>query len=794
MYKLSYYFNKNKNASFISAISYSFSGYIIGHGQHFFLLVGAAWIPLIILSYIQLNQNRKTIDILKSAVFVFLMVSGAYQALSIAMFYLVFLLFMYFLISAILEKDVKKTFQIIKVNCLFAAVFLLFSLPLINSTLEIISSVDRFENGVNLAQALSFSQPYKALISFILPFSTLKHNDFFGNVDASMINHYCGIIVIIFFVVSLFRKNSVLEYLILVFGLLILSMSFEFVPVREITFKYMPMMNLFLAAPYIRVFGILSIILISANYIAHFEKNIAIEKNKIITVSSFLLIVLFALIIYSISKSSISDYKKIYHSHSLEELLHNMSFYQNILIQACFQFFIVSSFIAIILFRQKIKYPMMLILVLIVADLTVAAQLNMHKTVIDTKFKPSKMQKDLSLSPEKFPIPINDKIIFNDQQHAFFSPFWRNTYIFSKQISFDAFSSFELNSYSKLDHEFPNLKNAVLNNHLFYFSDTILSLNTFSDNEIDVQKATKYLYLYDQDFEILKNNNVKTDSSDEIQITVFSPNKVIASVKTKHDQFLTMLQTNFNGWEASIDEKLTPIYTSNYNYRTILLPKGNHVITYEYKNNNVLIQYIISNASFFICILFLLGIWLNKRNNKSKTYILIPIALLILLIILIVRCLVTENINQTMSQLHNKRWSKENANFSFKQDFEVEKINYDTITVFSGIKSYKAFPENEFLPIIEITQDMGKFKNSTLVFTTRIFPSSYSKAFIVSVINNEWHASKIEKQIEKLNQWNEIIYCRNISDIKEGEVIKVYLWNPNKSTFKVDDITIDFYK
>jgi hypothetical protein len=147
-----------------------------------------------------------------------------------------------------------------------------------------------------------------------------------------------------------------------------------------------------------------------------------------------------------------------------------------------------------------------------------------------------------------------------------------------------------------------------------------------------------------------------------------------------------------------------------------------------------------------------------------------------------------------MGQLHYKQWSKQNAIFSFKQDFEDEKINYDSLTVFSGIKSYIVHHETEFLPILEITQDKDKFKNSTLVFTARIFPDSYSKALIVSNINNEWHASKIEKQIEKLNQWNEIIYYRNISNIKDGEVIKVYLWNPDKSTFKIDNINLDFYR
>ncbi len=54
MYELSYYFNKSQLASLVAGLAFSFSGYIVGHGQHFFLLVGTAWIPYIILFYIKL--------------------------------------------------------------------------------------------------------------------------------------------------------------------------------------------------------------------------------------------------------------------------------------------------------------------------------------------------------------------------------------------------------------------------------------------------------------------------------------------------------------------------------------------------------------------------------------------------------------------------------------------------------------------------------------------------------------------------------------------------------------------
>jgi hypothetical protein len=131
----------------------------------------------------------------------------------------------------------------------------------------------------------------------------------------------------------------------------------------------------------------------------------------------------------------------------------------------------------------------------------------MNTTVIDMKHTPENMQRDLNLCPESFPVPIDDKIIFNDQEHAFFSPFWRNTYIFTKQVSFDAFSSFKLDTYSELDDKNVNLKNSVLNNHLFYFSDTILPLNDFSDRIAN--PSPKLLYLSKQEYDFFIGKNVQ---------------------------------------------------------------------------------------------------------------------------------------------------------------------------------------------------------------------------------------------------------------------------------------------
>jgi hypothetical protein len=87
-------------------------------------------------------------------------------------------------------------------------------------------------------------------------------------------------------------------------------------------------------------------------------------------------------------------------------------------------------------------------------------------------------------------------------------------------------------------------------NHLFYFSDTILSLDRFSDSTVDVHKSSRYLYLSKENYNALSGNTVRTDPADKVKIIEFKPNKITITTNTRYDQYLTMLQTKYKGWNV----------------------------------------------------------------------------------------------------------------------------------------------------------------------------------------------------------------------------------------------------
>lgn len=786
MYKLSVYFNGDRTASFIAALAYSLNGFLVGHGQHFFLLVGVAWCPFVVQSYLQLLRDRRTIDVLKTGIFVFLMITGAYQALSFALFYLLMLVFFYFLIKDLKGRNIKRILELMQLNLMLLLVVVLFALPLIVSTVDILDSVDRLEKGIVLEETLSQGMSLKSLISFVLPSATLNYPEFFGGVDTSMRNHYFGLIPLVLLAGALLKKQTTLEYLLLVFGLIILASCFRALPVREFMFAHVPFMNLFKYAAYIRVFGLFAFILVAANYLAYFRANIEKEKKKVIFIVLLLLGFILFLIVYSAGKLTPEEQEAIFGFLIFKGLPDAMSFHQHIVVQGIFQFIVAAAFLALVLFSQKIKRYDILVVGLVAVELIVALQFNINITVTDKEHNPLRMAKDLALYPEKFPVPVDDKIIYNDDLHVLSSPFWRNTYVFSKQVSFDSFSSFRLKSYDLLDRN-ETLRKAVLNNHLFYFSDKIRPLRHYDERSLEGLSATKDLFLNDDDLLKLSSVSIATDSADTFEIKEFSPNKVVVETDSRYDQFFTMLQTNFKGWNAYVDNVETPLYTSNFNYRTILLPKGRHTVLYQYKNTKILVLYAVSNVLFILALAFLLGYGLKKANNKRQVFVGIPAAFLLVTAVFLVIRLSYKDKNQKVVDTYNARWSEKSTVYHVSETFDHEP---------SGSKQLTA--NDAYFTLAKVKNENGALKQGTLVLRAKVLSDEYVDALIVSDVEGDgkeehWRASKISKQMEKTSRWNEVIYFRNFYDLKSGDELNLYLWNNNKNSFCLDDVKVDFY-
>lgn len=108
------------------------------------------------------------------------------------------------------------------------------------------------------------------------------------------------------------------------------------------------------------------------------------------------------------------------------------------------------------------------------------------------------------------------------------------------------------------------------------------------------------------------NLNIKNINSGNIQLVKYSLNKITLSTSSPEDKLLVLTDNYFPGWYAKIDGVSTKIYRTNYTFRGIIVPKGNHTIVFEYKPMSFKIGIFVS-----LIFLFLTAVVVKKIGTKN---------------------------------------------------------------------------------------------------------------------------------------------------------------------------------
>ncbi|MBI2031278.1 MAG: YfhO family protein [Candidatus Levybacteria bacterium] len=101
-------------------------------------------------------------------------------------------------------------------------------------------------------------------------------------------------------------------------------------------------------------------------------------------------------------------------------------------------------------------------------------------------------------------------------------------------------------------------------------------LNTLFDPNIDLSKIV-----------ILEENPINFSSVEDFQgtseINLYSPNLISVKTKTNNNSILFLSDNFYPGWNAYIDNQKTKIYRANYSFRAVVVPGGNHMVTFKYE-------------------------------------------------------------------------------------------------------------------------------------------------------------------------------------------------------------------
>ena len=100
------------------------------------------------------------------------------------------------------------------------------------------------------------------------------------------------------------------------------------------------------------------------------------------------------------------------------------------------------------------------------------------------------------------------------------------------------------------------------------------------------------------------------------EIGMYSPNKIIISVKTKSPGLLVVSEVWSKDWNAYDNDVPTRLYKTNYMFRGVYIDAGQHTITLKYESAAFRIGALISGISLIAVLIFLLLKFRKAGNSK----------------------------------------------------------------------------------------------------------------------------------------------------------------------------------
>ncbi len=164
-------------------------------------------------------------------------------------------------------------------------------------------------------------------------------------------------------------------------------------------------------------------------------------------------------------------------------------------------------------------------------------------------------------------------------------------------------------------------------------SDSLPRVYIVSNFEILTDQKSILKRLFDPSFNpkktvILENEiknfapTYKTSVLDKVDIAKYKENSIDLTSRTNSDRLLVLSDNYYPGWKAYVDGKETKIYRANYTFRSIVLPKGNHIVKFNYQPESLKTGAIISFISLFA--LVLLVIVFRPKVSSYKNHRNIP--------------------------------------------------------------------------------------------------------------------------------------------------------------------------
>ena len=618
-YKLSKTLNFDTKFALLAAIAYMLSGFFVGNAQHLTYVTSACWLPFVLNFYFKLMNEKTFINAIKAAFFLFLMITGGYPAITIILFYLLLTFFTLQIIKLYRSNLKGDILSFLFRNLQFFFFAIAFSFVMLVSIYQVSPYLSRLGD-FNITQALHSPFSPQSFISFLTPLASITRSDVFLNYP-SMRNGYFGILIFLIFILGLVIKKPFLLKVLFYFGLFSLTAAVgEYLPVREFLYRYIPMMNVFRFPSVFRLFFIFSAILVGVFYLQNIFRNKEWKVKPLLIAAIGLGVIFSTILIIALTKGYLSITEFV-NTHLFNESK-SATVWENLAFNSMIQLVVIVAFIFLIWKLNDRKKLILSIVMLTITDLLISVQLNAQYTVYNQQVFVTDISTNLKKLQKGFPIQADISIEEGAHLPGLGQPLWRNLNTFQKTVTTAGFNSFSFVSYEKLEGEYPQLLSEIEKNKILLLSDSIYHEKDLDKYKKDSLFNSTQLFFNEVDFSSLKQHKFESSVDDNAVLTAYNATSFNMNCSVKNERLLTLFQKEYYGWNAYINGEKAPIYKSNLNFMTLVVPPGKSKISFKYENMALTIAFYIS-AGFILLAIFLVLLdffrtWKNHEKLQSN--------------------------------------------------------------------------------------------------------------------------------------------------------------------------------
>lgn len=178
----------------------------------------------------------------------------------------------------------------------------------------------------------------------------------------------------------------------------------------------------------------------------------------------------------------------------------------------------------------------------------------------------------------------------------------------------------DIKRYAKIyqDEHFQLFRNneSLSRSPLFYdykvVSDRKKLLQQFYNGKFDFRKTL----LLEED-PVLNEVSNNEEEKGFAKIINYSPNTIEIIAQTDNPALLFLADNYYPGWKAFVDNTETKIYRTDYTFRSVVVPSGNHIVTFSYNPQSFNLGLLISSLAILIFLPTFL-IMKNKNDYRKK--------------------------------------------------------------------------------------------------------------------------------------------------------------------------------